>query len=257
MSAPDSTAGAGEVTTTIKASTTVTLPAHPVKPSYAELNPRSTATEFLGPIGTGAISILAPFWAYFIFFACNETTGCHPRSASAWSQTFDGLLGGWPTGAGQLWNWNAVGVFLGWYAFCVVAAQILPGDEVQGTLMRDGRKKTYKMNGECGAGHGPSGMRGIEFGTLMPGLQTMTLALGCTVGFLLHSGGVERFSWVYDNWVPLLSAALAMSFIQATWVYAYSFFSGELLALGGNSGNVVYDVSATTSLAIVSVPRSH
>jgi delta14-sterol reductase len=70
----------------------------------------------------------------------------------------------------------------------------------------------------------------------------MTLALGITFGFLLHKGGIESFSWVYDNWVPLLSASLAMSAIQATWVYAYSFFSGELLALGGNSGNIIYDV---------------
>jgi delta14-sterol reductase len=79
---------------------------------------------------------------------------------------------------------------------------------------------------------------------LITGLQTMTLALGLTLGFLLQRGGVETFSWIYDNWVPLLSASLAMSFIQATWVWAYSFFSGELLALGGNSGNIVYDVRA-------------
>jgi delta14-sterol reductase len=139
---------AGEVTTTIKASTTVTLPAHPHKPSYEELNPRSTATEFLGPWGTGAISVLAPFWAYFIFYACNETTGCHPRSSWAWRQSFAGLLGEWPTTTGQLWRWDAVAVYLGWYAFCVVCAAVLPGPKVEGTLMRNGKRKTYKMNGE-------------------------------------------------------------------------------------------------------------
>lgn len=33
-----------------------------------------------------------------------------------------------------------------------------------------------------------------------------------------------------------------MATFQAVWVYVWSFFSGELLALGGNSGNVIYDV---------------
>ena len=71
----------------------------------------------------------------------------------------------------------------------------------------------------------------------------MVLTFGLTVGFLLQPGGVEKFTWIYDHWIPLTSAALAMSILQATWVYTYSYFSGELLALGGNSGNFIYDVS--------------
>jgi delta14-sterol reductase len=35
-----------------------------------------------------------------------------------------------------------------------------------------------------------------------------------------------------------------MSVIQATWVWAWSYYSGELLALGGNSGNFIYDVKS-------------
>ncbi len=34
-----------------------------------------------------------------------------------------------------------------------------------------------------------------------------------------------------------------MAIIQAAWVYAYSFYSRELLAIGGNSGIFIYDVS--------------
>lgn len=70
----------------------------------------------------------------------------------------------------------------------------------------------------------------------------MFLTLGLVAGFLLQPGGIEKFSWIYDHWVPLMSASLAMSIVQATWVYVWSFFSGELLALGGNSGNLIYDV---------------
>jgi len=80
----------------------------------------------------------------------------------------------------------------------------------------------------------------------------MTLALGLTCGFCLQQGGIETFSWIFDNWVPLLSASLAMSGVQATWVWGYSFFSRELLALGGNSGNIVYDVRACVALSLAS-----
>ena len=65
--------------------------------------------------------------------------------------------------------------------------------------------------------------------------------MGLLTGLLLQPGGIERLSWVYDHFVPLLSASVAMSLAQAGWVYAYSFFSGELLALGGNSGRFFYD----------------
>lgn len=138
----------GETTTTITATTHLTLPAHPTPLTYDQLNPRSSPSEFFGPIGTFLVSTVAPFWAYFIFFACNEHTGCHPTSADAWRETFEGFTGKWVSSAGQLWDWKAVGVYLAWYAFCVVCWIVLPGDKVEGTLMRNGKRKTYTMNGE-------------------------------------------------------------------------------------------------------------
>jgi delta14-sterol reductase len=78
---------------------------------------------------------------------------------------------------------------------------------------------------------------------IRPGFYTLLLSLGITVGILLQPGGIERFTWLYDHWVPLVSASLAMATFQAFWVYLYSFRSGELLALGGNSGVFIYDVS--------------
>lgn len=66
---------------------------------------------------------------------------------------------------------------------------------------------------------------------------------------LLQPGGagIEAFTWIYDHWVPLLTASLIMSTVQAVLVYVWSFYSGELLALGGNSGVFIYDVSITHS----------
>jgi delta14-sterol reductase len=59
---------------------------------------------------------------------------------------------------------------------------------------------------------------------------------------LMQPGGIEKFTYLNDHFLPLTSAAMAMSVLTATWVYAWSFFSGELLALGGNSGVFIYDV---------------
>ena len=232
-----------ETITTITATTHLTLPKNPKPLTYAQLNPVSKASEFLGPWGTLFVSTFTPFFAYFLFFACNEHTGCHPRSSSAWNETLSGMLGEWTTSKGKLWDWDAVLLYLGWYGFCVLCWAILPGEKVQGTLMRDGKRKTYTMNGESSRPYPVAIQKRVE---LTIGFYTLVLALGITLGYLLHPGGVEKFTWVYDHWVPLMSASLAMSVIQATWVWAWSFASGELLALGGNSGNIVYDVGPST-----------
>lgn len=76
----------------------------------------------------------------------------------------------------------------------------------------------------------------------------MLLALGISVGILLQPGGIHLYSWLYDHFLQLASASLVMSAFQATWVYAYSYYSGELLALGGNSGIFIYDVSSAVRL---------
>jgi delta14-sterol reductase len=74
------------------------------------------------------------------------------------------------------------------------------------------------------------------------GLNTFILtSILCSLA--LYFRGPEPFAWLYAHWVQLMTASLAMSILQAIYVYAISFVSGELLALGGNSGNPFYDVS--------------
>jgi delta14-sterol reductase len=71
--------------------------------------------------------------------------------------------------------------------------------------------------------------------------STFLLALGVTSGFILRFGP-ESFTFIYSKWVGFVSAALVMSFLQAIYCYVTSFKHGKLLALGGNSGNFIYDV---------------
>jgi len=64
--------------------------------------------------------------------------------------------------------------------------------------------------------------------------------LGITSGIILRSGP-EAFTFIYNKWVGLVTASVINSFVQATYCYLTSFQDGKLLAVGGNSGNIIYD----------------
>lgn len=49
---------------------------------------------------------------------------------------------------------------------------------------------------------------------------------------------------MYHKWVGFVTAAISMSIFQAAMVYIISIQKDKLLALGGNTGNVIYDVNS-------------
>lgn len=70
----------------------------------------------------------------------------------------------------------------------------------------------------------------------------MLLTLGIVSGTIIR-GGPESFTWIYEHWTGLVSASIIYSFVHATILYVASFREGALLALGGNSGNHIYNVN--------------
>ncbi|KAJ7330501.1 ERG4/ERG24 ergosterol biosynthesis protein [Mycena albidolilacea] len=179
------------------------------------LNPRTTIYEFLGLPGAFLISVGVPITTYALYFGCSEETGgCPPtlvpeRISLALSDP------AWWKG---LWDTQAALLYLEWYAFCLVAWVVLPGDFVAGTTLRTGGKKLYKINA----------------------FSTFLLALGLTGG-TIYRYGPESFTFFYEKFVGFITASLIMSIIQGVACYAASFRPGALLALGGNSGNPIYD----------------
>ena len=116
-------------------------------PSNASLSPRSKHYEFLGPPGALFIILAVPTTAYSLYFGCSETSGgCLPPLDTLWPriQTSVQDKQWWLT----LFDLEATYYYLAWYAFCVAAWLILPGDWVEGTLMRNGHRKQYKINGK-------------------------------------------------------------------------------------------------------------
>ncbi|TBU29949.1 ERG4/ERG24 ergosterol biosynthesis protein [Dichomitus squalens] len=180
-----------------------------------DLNPRTTHYEFLGPPGALAITIGVPAMTYMLYYGCSEETGgCPPPIDVDIILNSLSTVDFWK----GLWDTQAFLAYLAWYAFTVVAWFILPGDWIVGTEIRNGQRKKYKINA----------------------FSTMLLALGLTAG-TLYREGPQPFTFIYEHWVGLVTASIAMSVFQGLLVYALSFRKGALLALGGNSGNPIYD----------------
>ncbi|KII86809.1 hypothetical protein PLICRDRAFT_43470 [Plicaturopsis crispa FD-325 SS-3] len=186
------------------------------KPS-STLNPRTTHYEFLGPPGALFVTVTVPLLSYALYFGCSEEFGgCPPPLATIPPLLSQALST--PSSWKALWDTQATLLYLAWYAFCIVAWYVLPGDWVEGVTLRTGEKKKYKINA----------------------FSTFLLALGLTVGAIVRFGP-SSFTFLYEKWVGFVTAALLMSIFQGLACYAASFREGALLALGGNSGNVIYD----------------
>jgi Delta14-sterol reductase len=112
----------------------------------AELNPRTQHYEFLGPPGALFITLTVPAITYALFFGCSETSGgCPPALPIIWPSVVTAVSDS--TWWKSLWDPQAFVAYFAWYTYCVVAWAVLPGDWIEGTLVRDGTRKLYKING--------------------------------------------------------------------------------------------------------------
>ena len=114
--------------------------------SKVDLNPRTKYYEFLGPPGALFITLSVPAFTYALFFGCSEKSGgCPPSLPTIWPNIQSAVtdVNWWKS----LWDQEAFVAYLAWYAFTVVSWVVLPGDWIEGTLVRDGSRKQYKING--------------------------------------------------------------------------------------------------------------
>lgn len=202
----------------------------------ALLNPRTKHYEFAGPLGALFVTLVTPATAYALFFTCSEQAGgCLPSVRYLPVQLANAItdVNWWKS----LWDTDAAIIYAAWYAFCLAAWAIVPGDWVKGSELRTGGAIRYKINGEHNVIEFPC----FHFEMTFPAFSTLLLALGITAGIIIRFGA-HAFTFFYDKWVGFLTASLIMAIVQALGCYLGSFRQGKLLALGGNSGNVIYDV---------------
>lgn len=100
-----------------------------------------------------------------------------------------------------------------------------------------------QCSSRCTAG----GVAAADTSTLPPhpsaspaGLQNLALSLGGVLYFGFWRGSLP-LGWVYDNYVPLITASVLFSAALSAYLYAASFAKGALLAAGGSTGYRLYD----------------
>ena len=65
--------------------------------------------------------------------------------------------------------------------------------------------------------------------------------MGVVAG-IISRFGPQSFTYIYEHWVGLVTASVLMAIFQALYCYISPYLGNKLLALGGNTGNPIYDV---------------
>ena len=181
-----------------------------VKPAAAGGGGAPDATahyEFGGPLGAFGILVGLPAVSVALTALCTRD-GC---PVMAWPPQ-------WPERfSEQLLTLPALAAYVGWFALVAALHVLLPGAVREGTMLRDGTRLTYKLNG---------------LGVMVASLALLLAA---------HYRGAIDLVWAADNALPLLGASVAFSYVLSLYLYARSFAPGAMLAEGGNTGNVLYD----------------
>ncbi|KAI8976037.1 ergosterol biosynthesis ERG4/ERG24 [Pilobolus umbonatus] len=181
-----------------------------------ELNPKTTTKEFGGVPGAIAFITVLPALVLTFAYGCNKELGYHPfYRLYTFITNFDvnvivNTLKNWHYGTGILYI-----VFI---LQLVVFSVSLPGPEVEGVPLRDGTKLKYKTN------------------------ALMVLQSVSTLVFMaLRGQGTFMFVWIRDNFADLVLFSIFFAYVISIAVYAGSFIGNQMLALGGNTGNPIYD----------------
>ena len=153
---------------------------------------------------------------YFLLFSCAGLEKGGKNYCVAGPQSLPELLDLQLPPLREWWSFEAIGVFLAWFAFQVALERLLPGEVVEGVELKNGERLKYRLNGHLSFW--------ISFVVLGYGLPTLTEDGGVTMGMF-------PLSWLYDHYLQLLTASVAFSFVLSTYLYVTSFSSGKLLAV--------------------------
>ncbi|KAK2736156.1 erg24, C-14 sterol reductase [Myotisia sp. PD_48] len=189
--------------------------------------------EFGGPLGAAAIMVGLPILIYTFAFTCNDISGCpapsllHPSSFSLESLKSEV---GWPVeGFGGLFNGKVTLYVLGYYVLSLLLQIFLPGTEAEGVVLACGGRHKYKFNAFNSA---------------------VLILSGCGAGTLIYGTEFPLWTFLWENYIQVITANLLICIAIAVFVYARSFTVPEPgehnpknreLAPGGQSGNPLYD----------------
>uniref|UniRef100_A0A7S0NZH8 Delta(14)-sterol reductase n=1 Tax=Calcidiscus leptoporus TaxID=127549 RepID=A0A7S0NZH8_9EUKA len=168
--------------------------------------------EFGGPLGALGVMLLLPIVVVVLYFGCGAST-----CIAGWPSSMEHVRAALDAArATPLWDWKATGVVFGWSITQALLYVVLPGPKTYGVLLRNGSRLRYPMNGH-----------------LAFWLSLLALKL------LPYTGG--SLVYLYDHYLQLATASMALSVLLSVLSFAASFVPGCELAEGGDTGNRLYD----------------
>ncbi|CAG8663477.1 11279_t:CDS:2, partial [Gigaspora rosea] len=182
------------------------------------LNPKTTKYEFLGPIGAFLMITVLPILVCGLHLSCQFNGNPSSELIIYLSDinnvknlfTLSNIL--------SLFDLTAFFAYIIYLAYLIVLYYLIPGHWVEGTQLRDGSKLKYKVNG----------------------FYSMTLTIILII-IILNTKGYEPFLFIDEHFIGLITSSIIVAFVLSLYVYLASFKEGKLLAIGGNSGNIIYD----------------
>ena len=176
--------------------------------STDSLNPRTTHYEFFGPIGALTLGLGLPFVVLGLYVLC-DADSC---SLDPSTLTLDRL-----PSLGALWHPLTFPIILCWVAFHALIYLSPLGFVAMGTRLRDGSHLKYKING------------------------IHAFILSHILFAVAYFGFKVPVSFVYDHYLSFAVSAIVLSSILSGYLYLRSRYTNGLLALAGNSGDIIYD----------------
>ncbi|CAH6721666.1 delta(14)-sterol reductase [[Candida] jaroonii] len=179
------------------------------------LNPITKEREFNGVFGALAISLGLPA-LITVFGLIFNSEGFNPNFKLDLSFN-------------DFFNYDAWKFYCSWFFGLLAIDQVIPGKYLKGVTLRDGTQLTYKING----------MNLLMFLLVIEGSR------------LFYLPELPELKFIYDHQLQLTLVSIIFSFVLAVFVYVMSFFPNlkkngvntneKILALGGNTGNFIYD----------------
>ncbi|XP_019108775.1 delta(14)-sterol reductase LBR isoform X2 [Larimichthys crocea] len=165
----------------------------------------STPLDFGGKIGAYFWLLFLPAWVLFVILQGNLE---------------DPSLANFPPPLPPLeafWDAQALGLVILWILFQVLLYVLPVGKLSEGMALRSGERLKYRTNGFFA-------------------IVVSSLAVAAVVYY-----GVD-LTYIHSNFLQLASASFLISVLLSVYLYVRSRYAAPAqLALGGNSGNVVYD----------------
>jgi len=178
------------------------------------LNPRTKEYEWLGPFGATMMFISLPLTVLGLNAMCSEDGGCELSSAL----NFFGLIESEIRKAIPNLAW-AAGIEIGWILLHCLLYFLPIGSVVKGMPLRDGKTLTYNIN-------------------------ALHIFFMCHIAAaLLHLIGMIDLGVLAENFFALALMSVIITAVASVGLYIASYRSSNTLcALGGNSGNFIYDM---------------